>query len=219
MTAIKTLIAAVIWIVVQFGLAIVAWGGWNVFFAHSAFRALAGITVTLTMLSIPSGWSGISSGEQEDRGNRWVLGAFAIIALLMTFFSSYTDHIGFWTIDGDVARWVGVALSVAGGALRIFPMYVLKNRFSGLVAMQPGHTLQTAGIYSIIRHPSYLGMLISSLGWVLAFRSVVGVLLVASLLVPLVARIRAEERLLHRHFGAEYDSYCARTWRLVPGIY
>jgi len=47
----------------------------------------------------------------------------------------------------------------------------------------------------------------------------VGVLSAALLLVPVVARIRAEERLLREHFGAEYDAYCARTWRLVPGIY
>jgi len=39
------------------------------------------------------------------------------------------------------------------------------------------------------------------------------------MLIPLIARIRAEERLLHSHFGAEYDAYFARTWRLVPGIY
>jgi len=98
-------------------------------------------------------------------------------------------------------------------------VYVLRNRFSGLVAIQPGHTLETTGIYGVIRNPSYLGMFISALGWVLAFRSVVGVLLVASLLVPLVARIQAEERLLREHFGAEYEAYCVRTWRLVPGIY
>jgi protein-S-isoprenylcysteine O-methyltransferase Ste14 len=54
---------------------------------------------------------------------------------------------------------------------------------------------------------------------VLAFRSGVGVLLTAALLWPLVARIRAEERLLRSHFGAEYEAHCARTWRLVPGIY
>jgi len=79
--------------------------------------------------------------------------------------------------------------------------------------------LETRGIYSVIRNPSYLGMLVTSLGWVLAFRSGVGVLLALSLLIPLPARIRAEERLLGEHFGAEYDAYVARTWRLVPGIY
>ena len=70
-----------------------------------------------------------------------------------------------------------------------------------------------------IRNPSYLGLLVTSLGWALAFRSGVGVLLTTSLLV-LVARIRAEEQLLRtKTLGAEYEAYCARTWRLVPGIY
>lgn len=68
----------------------------------------------------------------------------------------------------------------------------------------------------LIRNPSYLGLLITSQGWVLTFRPGVGVFLVASLLVTLVA---AEERLLRSHFGAEYDAYCGRTWRLLPGIY
>ncbi len=130
-----------------------------------------------------------------------------------------TDRIGFWTLDGDAVRWTGVAVCATGGVLRIWPVYVLKNRFSGLVAIQAGHKLETRGIYGVIRNPSYLGLLTTSLGWVLAFRSGLGVVLAASLLVPLVARIHAEERLLREHFGAEYEAYCARTWRLVPGIY
>jgi protein-S-isoprenylcysteine O-methyltransferase Ste14 len=214
----KIVVTAVVSIVIQFGLAIVGWGGWSAFFAHSALRALAWVTVGLVVLSIPSG-GGMSTGEKEDRGNRWVLGAFGIIALLMAYFSAYTDRIGFWTLDGNAIRWAGVAICAAGGVLRIWPVYVLKNRFSGLVAIQASHTLETRGIYGVIRNPSYLGLLISSLGWVLAFRSGIGVLLTASLLVPLVARIRAEERLLREHFGAEYEAYCAHTWRLLPGIY
>jgi protein-S-isoprenylcysteine O-methyltransferase Ste14 len=39
------------------------------------------------------------------------------------------------------------------------------------------------------------------------------------MLAPLVARIHAEERLLRSHFGAEYEDYCARTARLIPGLY
>jgi protein-S-isoprenylcysteine O-methyltransferase Ste14 len=88
-----------------------------------------------------------------------------------------------------------------------------------LVAIQPGHSLETHGIYSVIRNPSYLGMVAMMLGWGFAFRAGVGVLLTLLLLVPLIARIRAEERLLREHFGQEYEAYSARTWRLVPGIY
>ena len=219
MNDIKTLITAVISIVIQFGLAIAGWGGWNPFFEHRAFRALAGVTVALTVMALFSGSSGISSGEKEDRGNRWVLAAFGVIALVMSFFSAYTDRIDFWTLDGEAMRWAGVVVCLLGGVLRLIPVYVLRKRFSGLVAIQPGHQLETRGIYGVIRNPSYLGMIITALGWVLTFRSGVGVLSVAVMLIPLVARIRAEERLLREHFGAEYEAYFRRTWRLVPGIY
>jgi len=205
-------------IIIQFGLAITGWGGWKAFFSHPALKALAWVTAGLMLLAIPSG-GGLSAGEKEDRGNRWVLGAFSVIALLMAYFPAYTDRIGFWTLDGQTVRWIGVVVCAAGGVLRILPVYVLRNRFSGLVAIQPGHKLETRGIYGVVRNPSYLGMLTTSLGWVLAFRSEVGVLLAASLLIPLIARIRAEERLLREHFGAEYDAYVAHTWRLLPGIY
>jgi protein-S-isoprenylcysteine O-methyltransferase Ste14 len=218
MSSVKVIITGLVGILIQLGLAIAGWGGWGPFFAHPAMQALAGVTVVLGVLAVPSG-GGISKGEKEDRGNRWVLGAFTVIAVLMAFFSAYTDRIRFWTIDGDATRWVGVVVCLAGGILRIWPVYVLRNRFSGLVAIQPGHTLETHGIYGVIRNPSYLGMLTTSLGWVLAFRSVVGVLLALSLLIPLVARMHAEERMLREHFGAEYDAYFKRTWRLVPWIY
>jgi protein-S-isoprenylcysteine O-methyltransferase Ste14 len=103
--------------------------------------------------------------------------------------------------------------------LRIWPVFVLGNRFSGLVAIQPGHTLVTTGIYGTIRNPSYLGLIVSTLGWALAFRSLVGVLLAAIMVLPLLGRMNAEEKLLRAHFGPEYEAYFARTKRLIPGIY
>jgi protein-S-isoprenylcysteine O-methyltransferase Ste14 len=142
-----------------------------------------------------------------------------LLGLLDAYLPAYTDRKELWTIDGDTTRWLGVVLFVAGGALRLWPVFVLGDRFSGLVAIQPGHTLVTSGIYGIIRHPSYLGLLVNSLGWGLAFRSGVGVLLTALMIPLLLARIRAEERMLRMQFGDEYDAYCARTSRLVPGLY
>jgi protein-S-isoprenylcysteine O-methyltransferase Ste14 len=151
---------------------------------------------------------------REDRDNRWVIAAFALIGLLAAYLPAYTDRKEFWTIDGDTVRWIGVVLFTAGSALRLWPVFVLGHRFSGLVAIQPGHTLVTSGAYRVIRHPSYLGLLIGTLGWGLAFRSGVGVLI-----PPLLARVRAEERLLRTEFGAEYDAYRTRTLRLIPGLY
>jgi len=218
MTSIKIILTGLISISIQFGLAIAGWGGWTPFWAHPAFKGLAWACAVLMVMAVPSG-GGCSTGVKEDRGNRWVLAAFSVLALLGAFFSAYTDRIGFWTLGGDPTRWTGVALCFAGGVLRLLPVFVLKNRFSGLVAIQPDHKLETHGMYGLIRNPSYLGLLITAVGWALAFRSIVGMLLALGQIVPLVARMHAEERLLREHFGAEYDAYVAKTWRLLPGIY
>jgi protein-S-isoprenylcysteine O-methyltransferase Ste14 len=45
------------------------------------------------------------------------------------------------------------------------------------------------------------------------------VLLAALMIPPVIARIGAEERLLREAFGAAYEAYCARTSRLIPGLY
>jgi protein-S-isoprenylcysteine O-methyltransferase Ste14 len=200
------------------GLAVLGWGGPAAFFAHPALVALTIVVFALAGASFFAGGT-LSSGVREDRGNRWVIVAFGVIGLLDAYLPAYTDRKEFWTIDGDAIRWIGVALFTAGGALRLWPVFVLGDRFSGLVAIQPGHTLVTGGVYGVIRHPSYLGLLVNSLGWGLAFRSLVGVLLTALLIPPLIARIRAEERLLRAQFGEQYEAFCARTWRLIPGLY
>jgi protein-S-isoprenylcysteine O-methyltransferase Ste14 len=200
------------------GLAVLGWGGFAAFFAHPARIALTVITVLLAGAALFTAGN-LSPGEREDRSNRWVIAAFGIIGLVAAYLPAYTDRIGFWTIDGDTVRWIGVVLFALGGVLRLWPVFVLGHRFSGLVAIQPGHTLVTTGIYSVIRHPSYLGLMVNSLGWALAFRSGVGVLLTALTTPPLLARIRAEEALLHAQFGGEYAVYRARTSRLIPGVY
>ena len=200
------------------GLAILGFGGFAPFFSHPPLVGLAIVTALLVIVSFFAGGN-LNTGVREDRSNRWVLKAFGVIGLAAGFLPAYTDRIGFWTLDGDTLRWIGVFLYAAGGVLRIWPVFVLKNRFSGLVAIQPGHTLVTTGIYDIIRHPSYLGMVVNALGWALAFRSGVGVILTALILVPLIARIHAEERLLLSQFGEEYEAYRARTFRLVPFVY
>lgn len=213
------ILAGVLAAVVQFSLAIWGRGGFAAFFARPAFWALAVVTLALITVA-PFTAGNVNPGEKEDRGNRWVLSAFSLIALVGAYVPAYTDRIGFWTIDGDATRWIGIALYAGGGALRLWPVFVLGHRFSGLVAIQPGHRLETGNVYRLVRNPSYLGMIACMLGWVLVFRSGVGVLLTALMLVPLLARIRAEERLLRGHFGIEYDAYCSQTrWRLIPLIY
>ena len=204
--------------VAYLGLAILGAGGFAAFFSHPSRIALTIVLFALTGAALFTSGN-LSPGEREDRSNRWVIAAFAVLGLLSAWLPAYTERKDIWIIDGDGLRWLGVVLFAAGGTLRIWPVFVLGRRFSGLVAIQPGHTLVTTGVYGMIRHPSYLGLLVSSLGWVLAFRSGVGVMLTVLLIPPLLARINSEERLLQTQFGREYETYRNRTWRLIPWLY
>ncbi|SDD12159.1 Protein-S-isoprenylcysteine O-methyltransferase Ste14 [Cupriavidus sp. YR651] len=216
----KSLLAlfSLIGVVAYLGIAALGAGGVAAFLSHPARIALAVVTIALTVAALFTE-ANLSSGEREDRGNRWVLIAFGLLGLLSAYLPAYTERIGFWTFGGDGTRWLGVALFAIGGALRLWPVFVLGNRFSGLVAIQPGHRLMTTGPYRLVRNPSYLGLLVNALGWALAFRSGVGVILALLMLPPLIARMHSEERLLLDEFGTEYADYRDRTWRLVPYLY
>jgi len=199
-------------------LAVVGAGGFAAFFSHPARTILAVASLVMASAAFFSDVN-LSSGEREDRSNRWIFLPLLVIGLLSAFLPAYAERQGWWVLDGETVRWLGVFFYLAGGALRIWPIFVLGRRFSGLVAIQPGHELVTGGIYRVIRHPSYLGMIILMLGWALAFRSGLGVILAALIVPPLLARIRSEETLLRLQFGDEYDAYRRRTSRLIPGIY
>jgi protein-S-isoprenylcysteine O-methyltransferase Ste14 len=203
---------------IWFFTAVMAEGGFAAFFSHGALIALTGILVLMAVASFMIGGN-FSPGVREDRSVRWVLAIFALIILFDAWLPAWSDHNDFWVVESDTVRWAGVVLFAVGAVLRLWPIHVLGDRFSGLVAIQPEHTLETGGIYRTIRNPSYLGMLTITLGWALSFRSVVGVMLATLLIPPLMARMDAEETLLLARFGAEYEAYRARTWRLIPGIW
>jgi protein-S-isoprenylcysteine O-methyltransferase Ste14 len=214
----KLAIGSIAAILVYLGLAIAGYGGFAAFFAVPAFVALTVVTLVLTVAALFTEGN-LSRGEREDRNNRWVIAAFAVLGLLSAWLPAFCDSRNIWTFGGDGVRWTGVALFTAGGVLRLWPVFVLGRRFSGLVAIQKDHALVTDGIYSVIRHPSYLGLLVGVVGWALAYRSGAGLLLAALTVIPVVGRIRAEEALLRLQFGESHDAWCARTSRLVPGLY
>src|SRR5882724_2545774 len=98
------------------GLAIVGWGGFDAFFSNPARTALVIVTAAMVVAALFSS-ANLSSGEREDRSNRWVIGALGLIGLLSAWLPAYTDRREFWILDGDAVRWIGVVLYTAGGAL------------------------------------------------------------------------------------------------------
>src|SRR5208337_3309149 len=101
-----------------FGLAVLGAGGQAAFFSQPA---LTGLTLVFAALGATAFLAGgnMSSGEREDRSNRWVIPVFMALGLALAYLPAYTDRVDFWTIDGEVTRWVGVFLFAIGGTLRL----------------------------------------------------------------------------------------------------
>src|ERR1700744_4902013 len=185
MTNPRLVVFTILSVIAYLALAVAGARGAGRVFSSPALISISLVTVALGIVSLFSE-AHVGSGVKEDRSNRWVIAALGVLGLLGAYLPAYTDRIDFLTFGGEGIRWLGVVVYTIGGVLRVAPVFILGRRFSGLVAIQPDHRLVTSGLYGIIRNPSYLGLLVLSLGWAFAFRSGVGVILaVLSLLVVL----------------------------------
>jgi protein-S-isoprenylcysteine O-methyltransferase Ste14 len=118
------------------------------------------------------------------------------------------------------AFWAGMALILIGIAIRWAAIATLKRYFTIDVAIATDHKVIQHGLYSVVRHPSYAGSLLSSIGLGLGFvnwASFAAVVLFA--IAAISYRISVEEAALTGALGDEYRQYAARTKRLIPGIY
>lgn len=80
--------------------------------------------------------------------------------------------------------------------------------------------IATTGIYSKIRHPGYLGLILMYLGVALLFHDILATVaaVILSFLQILIAF--AEERFLIKKFGEEYEEYMGRVpWRFIPKVF
>jgi protein-S-isoprenylcysteine O-methyltransferase Ste14 len=90
------------------------------------------------------------------------------------------------------------------------------RRSFGAVAANRG--VKASGPYRFVRHPMYLGYILSQAGILLAGATIRNILVVASCWLFFVWRIEAEERLLAQ--DEAYRDFMARTrFRLVPGVF
>jgi protein-S-isoprenylcysteine O-methyltransferase Ste14 len=201
-----------------FELPVLGWGTVRGLLEHPA---RAGAFLVIGLAATVSLFTGINLGGcvRADAKDRWRLAPLVALSLLIAVVPSFDDRHDLATIDGDGTRYLGLGLMVVGAWLRVGPMFVLGQRFTWPLASQHPHSLRTTGFYRHVRHPSYLGALVGGIGWVLVFRSGLGLFLMALLLPAFLPVVDAEEALLGEEFGEEYETYRQRTWRLVPFLY
>jgi len=77
----------------------------------------------------------------------------------------------------------------------------------------------TRGIYSKIRHPGYLGIILTYIGFSLWWNSALPIIVALLFSALLIMTALKEEELLIRKFGEKYREYMKKVrWRFIPGI-
>ncbi len=114
-----------------------------------------------------------------------------------------------------LAPRLAVGLLLVGLVLHMGAKLSLWRRF-GVVPADRG--VCAHGLYRLVRHPMYLGYMITHVGFLLAQPSLWNATVYGCSWALLVSRIRLEEELLAAN--ADYRRYMQRTpWRLLPGLY
>jgi protein-S-isoprenylcysteine O-methyltransferase Ste14 len=114
----------------------------------------------------------------------------------------------------------GVAFFVVGLWIFHLSHKHLGEFWSITLEVREKHRLITDGVYRRVRHPMYLALFLYSIGQLLALPNwVVGPSYLLGFGLLFALRIGAEERMMREEFPQEYESYAARTKRLIPGIW
>lgn len=132
-----------------------------------------------------------------------------------------------FTHIASLGQVLDLALAVSTAALSVASVWLMRSAFATLGAqwsltarVLADHKLIMEGVYGLVRHPIYTGMLGLLLATGLAASHWIGLL--AGLVVfwtGTIIRVRSEERLLRAAFGARYDEYARRVPAVLPGIY
>jgi protein-S-isoprenylcysteine O-methyltransferase Ste14 len=147
--------------------------------------------------------------DDLQKGKRLVFLQFALIIVLAIFPDS---------LDVDpTLEYVGIAM-IAIGVVTLFAGFrgLGKSLTANPVPNEDG-VLVTKGIYGIVRHPIYLGLLIITMGLVVSSGVWAQIIVWIALAVLLVYKMRWEEVLLSEKYKG-YAEYMNKVPAMIPGL-
>ena len=110
---------------------------------------------------------------------------------------------------------IAVLLVFIGTTLTLYALIYLGRSFS---IVPEARELVTGGPYKFVRHPVYVFEEIAIFGTALQYHAPASTLLLMIHVALQFTRLTFEEQVLRENFP-EYESYAAKTARLLPGVY
>jgi protein-S-isoprenylcysteine O-methyltransferase Ste14 len=195
------------------------WGSID-FFRHTPHLIIAASALIAPFVLPRVKTSALKYGKERGESSfQFLILAFLStvgVGFLLPFFAGH--GIGKITLT-DSVKYPGVVIFLSGYVIRALAARTLKSQFSYFVTIQEHHQLITSGIYSMIRHPVYLGTILAVIGMFLVFPSWFGLSFVIVYTGILLHRMSQEEQLLFKYFGSVYQEYSTKSFRLIPHIY
>ncbi len=147
--------------------------------------------------------------DDLQKGKRLVFIQFGLIIMLALF----PDDIN---VD-PALEYSGIAMLAVGLVLLFAGFKGLGKSLTANPVPNEDGVLVTKGIYSIVRHPIYLGLLIITLGLVVSSGVWAQIIVWIALAVLLVYKMRWEEVLLTAKYKG-YAEYMTKVPALIPGL-
>ncbi len=143
----------------------------------------------------------------------------SLIIWVLILFTSLWDIQGNQYSLNTSTNVAGVLIFFIGLVIRLSAAVSLKNNYSWTLEIKDEHSLVKNGLYKYVRHPIYLGTLLSAVSIPIFAMSFLGFLFVLTAIPLFIYRIGVEEMMLIEEYGDEYLDYIEVTWKLLPHIY
>lgn len=185
------------------------------------------IGLTLTWLIVIGYWviSGFANKQAEKIESApkrvflyWVP---FVIAILLLGPGEWFGH-SWWRENfiehTNLVGLVGLSISIIGAIIACLSRYMLGKNWSLSVQKKVNHKLIKEGMYRIVRHPIYTGILLLFIGNALIVGDYRAIIAVFIIFISLLYKLKKEEKLMIEIFGETYIEYKKTTKALVPFI-
>lgn len=111
---------------------------------------------------------------------------------------------------------VAQILVVTGALLTLWHYFLLKSSAGDL--SRPSRLVNDRGLFTVVRHPMYLGDILLYAGLAMLAADGVAFVLASLGIAGIVGQAVMEDRAMRTRFGDEFDAWKRRTGLLVPRL-
>jgi len=156
-------------------------------------------------------------GKEKEKEQKIIQIGFSLIFLSGFIIPGLDKRFG-WSEVSSVTVIIADAV-IFLGYLLVFSVFKQNSYASRIVEVEKDQKIITTGLYSIVRHPMYIGVIVMYVPTPLALGSYWGLIPMATIPLALMFRILNEEKVLRKDLPG-YMEYCQKTrYRLLPYIW